>query len=74
MMDQSHLFVKALEGEAMEGNSLYQPTKHFSRKLQKVKQFDPSGHKRIQQVIERLLAEPNDADVLLCTHGDGTET
>lgn len=46
----------------MNGNKLYQPTEHFSRKLEKVKQSDPSGHKRIRQVIERLLAEPDDAD------------
>ena len=32
------------------------------QKLEKVKQFDPSGYKRIRQVIKRLLADPNDAD------------
>jgi len=46
----------------MIDNNLYQPTDQFSRKLEKVKRFDPSGYKRIRQVIERLLAEPNDAD------------
>jgi hypothetical protein len=61
-MDQSLLFVKAPEREAMSGNNLYRPTEHFSRKLEKVKQLDPSGYKRIRQVIKRLLAEPDDAD------------
>ena len=46
----------------MNSNNLYRPTEHFSRKLEKVKQSDPSGHKRIRQVIERLLAAPDDAD------------
>ncbi len=46
----------------MNGNNLYRPTEHFSRKLEKVKHADPAGYKRIWQVIERLLAEPEDAD------------
>ena len=46
----------------MNDKNLYQPTEHFSRKLGKVKQADPPGYKRIQQVIERLLVEPDDAD------------
>jgi hypothetical protein len=41
---------------------LYKPTEHFSRRLEKVKHTDPTGYKRIRQVIERLLAEPDDAD------------
>ena len=43
-------------------DNLYQPTERFSRKLQQVKQSDPHGYKRIRQVIERLLVEPDDAD------------
>jgi len=43
-------------------NNLYTPTGHFSRKLEKVKQADPAGHKRIRQVIDRLLVEPDDAN------------
>lgn len=46
----------------MSSNNLYQPTDNFSRKLEKVKQSDPPGYKRIQQVIERLLTEPDVAD------------
>ena len=46
----------------MNGHNLYQPTEHFSRKLERIKLSDPPGYKRIQQVIERLLAEPDDAD------------
>ncbi len=46
----------------MNTNNLYQPTEHFSRKLAKIKRSDPPSYKRIQQVIERLLVEPDDAD------------
>lgn len=46
----------------MTEKNLYNPTEHFSRKLERVKQTDPSGYKRIWQVIERLLTNPNDAD------------
>ena len=46
----------------MNTSNLYQPTGLFSKKLEKVKQSDPAGYKRIQQVIERLIKEPDDAD------------
>ena len=46
----------------MNGSNLYQPTEQFSRKLEKVKQIDPPGYKRIHQVVERLLSDPQDAD------------
>jgi hypothetical protein len=46
----------------MTNNNLYRPTEHFSRKLEKVKLSDPPGYKRIRQVVERLIAEPDDAD------------
>ena len=46
----------------MNDNNLYRPTELFSRKLQQVKQSDPHGYKRIRQVVERLLAEPDVAD------------
>ncbi len=46
----------------MNDNHSYQPTELFSRKLQKVKQFDLPGYKRIWQVVERMLVEPDDAD------------
>jgi len=46
----------------MNGNNLYQPTERFSKKLEKVKHSDPNGYKRIQQVVERLIIEPDDAD------------
>ena len=46
----------------MNSNNVYRPTELFSRKLEKVKQTDPPGYKRIRQVVERLIAEPNDAD------------
>ncbi len=49
------------EREAMNHNNLYQPTEHFSRKLE-VKQSDSQGYKRIRQVVERLIAEPDNAD------------
>ena len=46
----------------MNKKYLYQPTEQFSRKLAKVKLSDPPGYKRIRQVVERLIAEPDDAD------------
>lgn len=46
----------------MNNRNLYKPTAHFERKLEKVKQSDLPGYKRIWQVIERLLVEPDDAD------------
>ena len=46
----------------MNSNNLYRPTELFSKKLEKVKQSDPPGYKRIRQVVERLIAEPDAAD------------
>jgi hypothetical protein len=42
--------------------NLYQPTELFRRKLAAVKASDPPGYARIMQVIERLLADPNNGD------------
>ena len=44
--------------------NLYQPTELFRRKLDEVKESDPPGHARIIKVIERLLADPDNADGL----------
>ena len=41
---------------------LYKPTDLFSKKLDHIKNTDPTGYKRIQNVIDRLLSEPDDAD------------
>lgn len=41
---------------------LFRPTGHFSARLEKIRTHDPPGHKRIQSVIERILANPADAD------------
>lgn len=46
----------------MHENNLYLPTAIFSKKLEKVKQSDPPGYHRICLVIERLIADPTDAD------------
>ncbi len=46
----------------MSNDNLYRPTEAFSRKLEKVKHSDPLGYKRIRQVVERLITEPDDAD------------
>ncbi|MBI9091887.1 MAG: toxin [Desulfobacterium sp.] len=46
----------------MNDNNLYQPSGQFTRKLEKVKQSDPRGYKRIWLVIQRLLVKPEDAD------------
>jgi hypothetical protein len=40
----------------------YKPIELFSKKLDQIKNTDPPGYDRIQKVIERLLAEPDDAD------------
>lgn len=43
-------------------NHHYQPTNHFAKKLLNLKKADPHGYKRIRKTIDRLLAEPADAD------------
>jgi hypothetical protein len=40
----------------------YYPTKHFSVRLKKIKSRDPQGHTRINNVINRLLENPDIAD------------
>ena len=40
----------------------YHPTPHFAGRLRKIKGSDPPGHRRIMQVIDRLLETPSDAD------------
>lgn len=42
--------------------NLYKPMEIFSKKLEKIKETDPVGFRRIQLVIERLLKKPGDAD------------
>lgn len=41
---------------------VYYPTKQFATKLEKIGRYDPPGHERIWQVIDRLLENPGDAD------------
>ena len=43
-------------------NYSYRPTAGFTKKLEKVKDRDPSGYERINNVIGRLLVAPGDAD------------
>ena len=40
----------------------YYPTKYFTVRLKKIKRRDPQGHNRIQEVIDRLLGNPDTAD------------
>ena len=40
----------------------YYPTANFRDRLKKIKRRDPHGHKRIQEVIDRLLKNPAAAD------------
>lgn len=40
----------------------YHPMRQFSLKLEKIGHYDPVGHGRIWQVIDRLLENPGDAD------------
>lgn len=41
---------------------LYQPTPHFSARLEKIKAYDPPGYRRIRNVIDRMLENPDVAD------------
>ena len=41
---------------------LYEPTSLFSEKLERIKTSDPPGYDRVSKVIDRLLANPDDAD------------
>ena len=41
---------------------LYYPTREFEEKLEKISKNDPHGFSRIRKVIERILANPEDAD------------
>jgi hypothetical protein len=46
----------------MSDTNLYRPTDLFAKKLEKVKQSDPPGYKRIRKTIDRLILEPHEAD------------
>ena len=41
---------------------LYRPSEAFAEKLDDIRKTDPKGYTRIQQVIDRLLVNPGDAD------------
>ena len=41
---------------------IYYPTHNFIVRLEKIKRRDPRGHSRIENVIERLLENPDAAD------------
>jgi hypothetical protein len=41
---------------------LYKPSQAFADKLDDIKKTDPKAYTRIQQVIDRLLVNPGDAD------------
>ena len=41
---------------------IYHPVRQFTEKLEKISRYDPTGHERIRQVIDRLLENPGDAD------------
>ncbi len=40
----------------------YEPTKHFLQRLERIKSQDREGHRRIMQVVDRLLRNPADSD------------
>jgi hypothetical protein len=46
---------------------LYKPSEAFADKLDGIRKIDPKGYTRIQQVIDRLLVNPGDADGVM--HG-----
>lgn len=41
---------------------LYKPSDAFADKLDHIRKTNPKGYTRIQQVIDRLLVNPGDAD------------
>ncbi|MDY6837992.1 MAG: toxin [Thermodesulfobacteriota bacterium] len=41
---------------------LYHPTAHFSARLGRIKEQDPTGYRHISKVIQRLLVHPDNAD------------
>ena len=41
---------------------VYKPLPHFTRKLESLESADPPGHARVKKCIERLLADPSNAD------------
>ncbi len=41
---------------------LYKPSEAFANKLDHIRKTNPKGYTRIQQVIDRLLVNPGDAD------------
>jgi hypothetical protein len=41
---------------------IYRPSEAFANKLDNIRKTDPKGYTRIQQVIDRLLVNPGDAD------------
>ncbi len=41
---------------------IYYSTKYFASRLQRIKRKDPSGHRRIHEVLQRLLDNPDSAD------------
>ena len=45
----------------------YEPTPHFLRRLERVKGQDREAHRRIMQVVNRLLENPSDSDGVM--HG-----
>ena len=40
----------------------YYPTKYFTTRLKKIQRKDPAGYRRIEEVLERLLENPDLAD------------
>ena len=40
----------------------YEATEHFRRKLDKIREADPEGHRHIVKVVDRILDNPSDAD------------
>jgi len=43
----------------------FQPSGHFSKRLENIRRNDPSGYVHIVKVVERLLSEPEDTDGML---------
>lgn len=41
---------------------IYQPTEHFLARLENIKGSDSAGYERIRKVMDRILANPDDAD------------
>jgi hypothetical protein len=44
------------------GSYRYETSEHFRRRMERIRETDPEGHRHILKVVKRILAHPSDAD------------